>query len=54
MSLFIAIDSAKENYICKLIDLVSVKPQESSFRDEGLVKGCDSLLGMIESIKNND
>ena len=48
MSLFIAIDSVKKEYVCKLIDLVSFKRMvfedpKNPERDQGLIKGILSL-----------
>ena len=49
MSLFIAIDMRKREYVCKLIDLCSFK--EIGKRDEGLVKGIESLLVILKNLK---
>ena len=53
MSLFIAIDSKKKNYLVKLIDLSSfehIDQKDGPNRDEGLIKGTTKLLSMLEEI----
>ena len=53
MSLFIVIDSQKENYGASLIDLVSmdhISQEEGPQRDEGLIKGFNSLLEILGDI----
>ena len=49
MSLFIAIDQHKREYVCKLIDLCSFK--EIGQQDEGVVKGIESLLVIMKKLK---
>ena len=54
MSLFIVIDSHKQNYGVSLIDLVSMDqiPQdEGPKRDDGLIKGFHTLLDIIGEIQ---
>mmetsp|Transcript_1594 Transcript_1594/g.2266 ORF Transcript_1594/g.2266 Transcript_1594/m.2266 type:complete len:249 (+) Transcript_1594:82-828(+) len=48
MSLFIVIDSLKEEYFVKLIDLVSMDPTGEC--DVGLVKGCQSLMTLLKEM----
>ena len=55
MSLFIAIDSLKQEYICKLIDLCSLKPiafddVKGMGRDEGLITGLQSIKRILGDI----
>ena len=53
MSLFVVIDSEKQAYLVKLIDLSSFEqiPQEDGpNRDDGLIKGTTSLLSMLEQL----
>lgn len=52
MSLFIVVDSHKQEYLVKLIDLVSMDP--TGTRDEGLIKGCQSLMELLEEINNKN
>ena len=53
MSLFIVIDSRKQNYGVSLIDLVSmshIDQSEGPKRDDGLIKGFNSLLDIVGEI----
>ena len=55
MSLFIAIDSVKQRYVCKLIDLVSFKrivfeDIDNPARDQGLIKGVCTLKNVLQNI----
>ena len=55
MSLFIAIDSVKQRYVCKLIDLVSFKrivfeDIDNPVRDQGLIKGVCTLKNVLQNI----
>ena len=53
MSVFIVIDSAQQLYECKLIDLVSFDPLpagKEQERDQGLIKGTLTLIGLLENI----
>ena len=55
MSLFIAIDSVQQRYVCKLIDLVSFKrlvfeDPKNPERDQGLIKGIVTLKSVLENI----
>ena len=59
MSLFIAIDSLKKEYVCKLIDLSSFRPMafdraKGKGRDFGLIKGIESLIAILTVIQNAD
>ena len=54
MSVFIVIDSANQKYLVKLIDLVSMIPisqDDGPSRDEGLIKGFNTLLDIIGEIQ---
>ena len=54
MSIFIIIDSIKQLYTVKIIDLVSFEqiPQdEGPVRDEGVIKGFNSLLDLMAEIQ---
>ena len=54
MSLFIVIDSRKQNYGVSLIDLVSmshIDQAEGPKRDDGLIKGFNSLLDIVGEIQ---
>lgn len=48
MSLFVVVDSHKEDYLVKLIDLVSMEPTGKS--DEGLIKGCQSFMALLRDM----
>ena len=55
MSLFIAIDSVKQKYVCKLIDLSSFKRMvfkdiNNPERDQGLIKGVVTLKTVLQNI----
>ena len=53
MSLFIVVDSVKEEYLVKLIDLVSmthIDQENGPARDDGVTKGCNSLIDLIGEI----
>ena len=59
MSLFIAIDSLKQEYICKLIDLCSLKPiafddVKGMGRDEGLITGIKSIKRILGEISKKN
>ena len=57
MSLFIVVDSLKEEYLVKLIDLVSmthIDQGNGPVRDYGMIKGCDSLIELIGEIAEED
>ena len=59
MSLFIATDSLKEEYVCKLIDLSSFRPMaydraRGKGRDHGLMTGIESLIAILTVIQNTN
>ena len=50
MSVFIVVDSAKQEYVCKLIDLVSFERLPSDRvqeRDQGVIKGIVNLINIL-------
>ena len=51
MSVFIAVDSQQQKYVCKLIDLASFERIErEGARDDGLVTGFTNLLKMVQAV----
>ena len=53
MSIFVVIDSEKQAYCCKLIDLSSFEPipqEDGPNRDDGLIKGTTTLLSLLDRL----
>ena len=55
MSLFIAMHTAKTEYICRLINLSSIKPiapdkSKGIARDNGAIKGIKSIRGIVRRL----
>ena len=57
MSVFIVADSAKKEYVCKLIDLVSFEhlPEDKrQERDQGIIKGLVNLIQLLQNIHDDE